>query len=243
LLLGVAAAVLSLKYRRNGCRLLLTALLALYICSIPLTATLLSRAIQSYHPLPAQIPSASDTGGRAIVVLAGGISYYAPEYGGDDIALRTLGRLRYAAQLARRSGLPLLVSGGSSDPDRAASLTEGVMMQRIAQSEFALDNPIWVEDSSRTTRENASNSSRILKAKGINTILLVTQAAHMARAVTAFQRNGMQVIAAPTLFFNEQPDALDINSWIPSAAAIDIVRYVLHEWLGRLWYWLQDEVY
>lgn len=220
-------------------------LLALYIFSIPLTATLFSRALQTYPPLDAGILLADNGSGpepiQAIVVLAGGIRYYSPEYGGDDIAPRTLGRLRYAAQLARRSSLPLLVSGGSSDSERDNALTEGAMMQHILQSEFVLTNPIWVEDRSQNTRENALYSSRILQSENIDRVVLVTQAMHMARAAAAFQRNGIEVVAAPTLFFSEQPEPLDIDSWIPSVPAIEITRYALHEWLGRIWYWLQDE--
>lgn len=221
-------------------------LLALYIFSIPLTATLFSRALQTYPALDAGILLANNSSDpepiQAIVVLAGGIRYYSPEYGGDDIALRTLGRLRYAAQLARRSGLPLLVSGGSGDSERDNALTEGVMMQRMLQSEFVLTNPVWVEDRSQNTQENALYSSRILRSNSVNRVLLVTTAMHMARAVMAFRRNGIDVVAAPTLFFSEQPEPLDIDSWIPSVPAIEITRYALHEWLGRIWYRLQDEV-
>jgi uncharacterized SAM-binding protein YcdF (DUF218 family) len=217
-------------------------LLALYIFTIPLTANLLSHTIQPYQPVSEQILSDPAAAAQAIVVLAGGIRYYAPEYDGDDIALRTLGRVRYAARLARRSGLPLLVSGGSSDSEREASLSEGIMMQRLLRSEFALDNEIWIEDNSQNTRENAINCSLILRSRGIDTVFLVTQAAHMVRAMTAFQHNGIKVIPAPTLFFNEQPELLDIYSWIPSTVAIDSIRYTVYEWLGRLWYWLQDEL-
>ena len=49
----------------------------------------------------------------AIVVLGGGRYDEAPEYGDDTISLAGLRRVRYAAVLQRRTGLPVLVSGGS----------------------------------------------------------------------------------------------------------------------------------
>lgn len=243
LLLGLFGFLLSFKYSRLGRRLLSIGLVALYFSSLPITASVLSTSIQHYPALDAA--DLNQHQARAIVVLGGGIDYYAPEYAsayyGNNVGRRTMGRVRYAAWLARRTGLPVLVSAGTRDPDNEDGLSSGQMMAGVLSDEFALSNPVWIEDQSRTTRQNASFSSRILREKNIDTVFLVTHAAHMPRAVAAFQRNGINVIAAPTLFFSNKPKPLDLHSWLPLVSAMYVVRYVLHEWLGQLWYWLLDD--
>jgi uncharacterized SAM-binding protein YcdF (DUF218 family) len=230
--------LLSFRSHRAGRRLMAAAVLALYICSTPFCAALFSRTIQLYPALSEAAPEHERAG--AIVVLAGGVRPFSPEYDGDDMALRTVGRVRYAARLAKRTALPLLVSGGTTQPDNDMALSEGRMMQRLLRTEFAVDNVIWIEDTSLTTRENAINSSRLLRAHRIDTVLLVTHAAHMARALAAFRRNGIEAIAAPTLFFNEKLAPLELRAWLPALSAMSDTRYVLHEWLGRIWYWWRD---
>ena len=49
----------------------------------------------------------------AIVILGGGVRRHAAEYGGDTLGQLTLERVRYGARVARLTGLPVLVSGGS----------------------------------------------------------------------------------------------------------------------------------
>ena len=61
LLLGLAGALLVHRYRRFGVRLMVVALLLLYGCSIPLSAGLLSRALQSYPPLTPALLQAQPT--------------------------------------------------------------------------------------------------------------------------------------------------------------------------------------
>ena len=50
---------------------------------------------------------------QAIVVLGGGLYFDTPEYGGDTVGGSTLERLRYAATIARKTNLPVLVTGGA----------------------------------------------------------------------------------------------------------------------------------
>ena len=50
------------------------------------------------------------------MILGGGLRRSAPEYGGDTLGRLTLERLRYGAMLAKRTGLPVMVSGGTTLP-------------------------------------------------------------------------------------------------------------------------------
>ena len=219
--------------------MVLVGVVAAYIFGIPLTANILNHYIQSYEPLSAE--ALAQSGAGAIVVLAGGLYQNAPEYHDDTVHLRTLGRVRYAARLARASKLPVVASGGgvNEDKDDASRSSEAKLMGRLLQEEFGINNVI-IESGSRNTRENTINTAKLLRSLGINSIVLVTNAAHMPRAVVAFQRQHIRVTPAPTLFFPRRPEPLDIESWLPSVVAMYQMRYALHEVLGRMWYWWRD---
>jgi uncharacterized SAM-binding protein YcdF (DUF218 family) len=101
-----------------------------------------------------------------------------------------LERLLTGAQLQKQTGLPLLVTGGSVD-GRAPS--EGAVMQASLVRDFGV--PVrWVEQRSRNTVENAQFSAPMLKAAGVNTVLLVTHEDHMRRARMLFEAQGISVV-------------------------------------------------
>lgn len=234
ILLGLLGLLLLSVWLRLGMALLAVGALAAYLLSIPLTAGLLNRLGQPYPPLPES--QWNDRGAEAIVVLAGGLRTHAPAYEGSTLALRTVSRTRHAARLARHTGLPVIASGGYRHRDGPS---EAELMRRLLQEEFCVTGEVLIEDVSQTTRENAWNTAALLRTRGWRRVLLVTQAAHMARAAAAFRRAGVEVIPAPTLFFDDRPDPGDPYTWLPQVKDMEHIRYVLHEWLGRLWYrWL-----
>src|SRR5262249_22449780 len=53
-----------------------------------------------------------------------------------------------------------------------------------------------LDTKSRNTRENAVNTAAIFKARGWRSGILVTSAAHMPRALAAFQQVGLNVVPA-----------------------------------------------
>jgi uncharacterized SAM-binding protein YcdF (DUF218 family) len=178
-------------------------------------------------------------GAQAIVVLAAGRLQRAPEYGGRDVPdYLALARLRYAAHLQRRTGLPVLVSGGVGEGaglDRGNAL--GDEMAAALREDFGV--PVkWIEARSRDTGENAAYSAALLRADGVKRILLVTDAMHMPRARAAFERAGLDVVSAPTVFFGNQ--ARSLKSWVPSAEGMRRSWYAIYELLGLAWYKLRS---
>ncbi len=241
ILLGLLG-VLLLRWRpRLGQRSLIVGILLSYGFSIPITAQLLSHALQTNLPVTASALHAPAIG--AIVVLGGGLHEDAPEYGnGPTVHDRTLGRIRYAARLARLTGLPVLTSGGQGRLETGnTKASEAELMKTILEGEFGIPQ-VLTEMTSRDTWENATNSAMLLRERGIKTILLVSNAAHLPRAVTAFQAQGLTVIPAPTLFFDAKPNPVDLQSWLPSVTAIAEIHYMSYEGLGRLWYAIRHRV-
>ena len=142
-----------------------------------------------------------------------------------------MARLRYAANLARRSELPVLTSGGVM---HWHTLPLATLMAQTLVNEFNV-SVRWEEGRSQSTGTNALWSASMLKADGIKRILLVTHAWHIPRARRAFEKMGIEVIAAPTAF-----RTWPVRRWIslvPSAGALRETRWALHETVGRLWYW------
>ena len=184
-------------------------------------------------------PLTRSAGAQAIVVLAAGRHRNSTEYNGQDIPdYITLGRLRYTAKLHRETGLPVLVSGGSGIPEEAIKPLAAGMVSAL-QTDFA--TPVkWIEDQSGNTAENAKLSASILKQNGIRHILLVTDAMHMRRAKMMFEQQGLEVIAAPTLFFAS--DNLGLSDLLPGVEGLRLSNYAIYEWLGIAWYQLRYNI-
>jgi uncharacterized SAM-binding protein YcdF (DUF218 family) len=216
--------------RTSGNVVAVVAIVMIYLCSIPLTASLMMARLQ---PDPALNLSAFfSSGAQAVVVLGGGRNLGAAEYFGDTVNYRTLERLRYGAYLHRKTQLPILVSGGSPGQP---GVPEASLMKQVLEDEFK--TPVkWAETVSRTTFENAYNSAAILKDSGINTVFLVTYAWHMPRARAAFEHQGIRVVAAPTAFAAASITPGRLRAWLPDPHAMLIVYYALHEIIGLWWY-------
>ena len=132
-LLLVAALGLALRARlpRTGRSLVAAGILGLLVISIPVTADFLTTFVDTSPVLALE----DARNAQAIVILGGGIRRDAPEYGGDTLGTLTLERVRYGARVARLTGLPVLVTGGTVLARRAGSEAHaGGARERIRRS-------------------------------------------------------------------------------------------------------------
>jgi uncharacterized SAM-binding protein YcdF (DUF218 family) len=233
ILLGLLG--LMLVHHKSGKRLLLIAWTLLLLISLPAVSKLLMAGLESYPTLAQEQLDQLDA--EAIVVLGGGRYYQAPEFGGQDsVNRRTLFRLRYAALLARKTGLPVIPSGGIP---LILGKAEARINRDVLQDEFGV-RVEHIEQQSLTTWENARYTAQLMNKLGIGKIVLVTDAAHMPRAVYAFQHNNIDPIPAPTGFASTPIEGE--NFWLkilPNANALLTSYTALHEYLGLLWYRLR----
>lgn len=208
------------------------AFLGILACSTPVVASRLIQSIQAACPA---IDSLSG-GGDAIVILGGGVRSHAPEYGDrPDLNADELERLRHGARLHRATGRPILVTGGSPE----GSEPEALLMRDVLEKDFGAVTR-WIEPDSRTTRENAINSARILKAEGLKRIYLVSQGWHLARAVRAFESAGLKVTPAGTGC--KKVSGIRWLQFLPHPEALEMSYWSMHEWVGILWYDLISRV-
>ena len=192
--------------------------------STPLAGTALLSLLETPYDDPLRHP------GDAIVVLGAGTYFNAPEYGGDTVNGYSLERLRYGAQLYRRSGKPVLVSGGSPQGN---ATSEAAHMKALLEEEWRI--PVaWSEETSANTLANARNSAVMLARARIRRIYLVTHAWHMPRAQLAFESAGFVVIPAPTRYttrFELGPLVL-----LPGSDGMLHSSIFCREILGLIWY-------
>lgn len=230
-LIFLGLAGLLLLRLKTGRRMLALSLALLWLLSLPVVADLLCKGLERIPPVTAEQIEAAKP--EVIVVLGGGRNLDAPEYHGDTVTPNTLARLRYAALLAHRTGLPVIPSGGNPG---AIGTPEAMLARDILQQEFSVQVK-EIERHSNTTWENARYTGQLLKRLGLSRILLVTDAAHMPRALYAFDRNGLQPLPAPTNFRSVGGSEISpLERYLPSGIAIRKSSFAVHEYLGWLLY-------
>lgn len=222
LLLAIAGLLLARRHPRAGRSVAAVGVATLFVLSMPIVAALLVRSLDASPPLDLEQAKSA----QAVVILGGGTRRGAPEYGGDTLGRLTLERVRYGARVARQTGLPVLVSGGSVSGDEA----EAKLMREALANEYGVDVR-WAEDRSRTTHENAVESAAILRAAGVRRVVLVAHSFDMPRATAEFASQGIETIAAPTGIVTLRVDSpLD---FLPSVAGIEGSYYALYEMLAN----------
>jgi len=217
------------RHRRSGRFLAWSGLIGLLLLAMPAVSGFLLATLERNLPLtppPGRPP-------QAIVILGGDTLHGASQTPIVHLGPLSLERVRAGALLARRTGLPILITGGALrtyEPPVAAMMADSLV------HEFGV--PVeWVERESRDTWENAHLSAAILRAHGINSIYLVTQAWHMRRAIVAFADTGMTVTAAPTRL--DRTTAPLAEDFVPEVGAWRASYYAMHEWVGWIWYSLR----
>jgi len=234
LIISIAGLILLPRKQVLAMILMGSSLTILLLLSMPVVAKYLAATQEIYPPL--NFYALDEFAPQAIVVLGGGLRSPAPEYKAQvTLKNRTLLRVRYAALLAKQTGIPLLVSGGKVL--KAENPSEAEIMTAVLSNEYDL-SVRWQEGNSRNTAENALYTNKVLSKEGVRRIILVTHALHMRRAIEQFRLQGFLVMPAPTVFWSRSEE-LDLFSFLPSASALQRSSLVIHEIMGRVWYRLR----
>src|SRR5580704_9286512 len=228
IVLSAAAAWLTLWYPRFGLAVTIVATSLLYLAALPVIA---ARMLEDVEIKPPTKPDFSAA--QAIVVLGGGIKRGDGDKVPDTLGAWSLERIDFAAHAYRELNLKVAVTGGRPAGARSA---EAALMKATLESDFNV--PVtWVENRSRTTFENALYTKELLKADNVTTVVLVTNAWHMRRALWSFERVGLHAIPWPAPLTCDETDRLD--DYLPSMFALLGSYQALHEAIGLAYYRLR----
>jgi uncharacterized SAM-binding protein YcdF (DUF218 family) len=219
MLAALLGGLAALRGARIGAWVAVLAAALLLALSTQLVSGLLLVSLESpARPVGAPPPAA--------ILVLGAETRTGPD--GADVGPLTLERLRRAADLQRETGLPLLVTAGTTTPS-ATPLAE--LMRQTLEESFRV--PVrWVEPAARNTSENATRSAAILAPEGIASVLLVTHAWHMQRARAAVSRAGLVAWPAPVRA-ERTPDGRP-DDWVPRPDYLAMSWFALREWAGLL---------
>src|SRR5215469_18090917 len=225
----VALAVwATLWHPRFGILVALVAVSLLYLAALPVIGAYMLEDVEVKPP-----PKPNFSAAQAIVVLGGGARRGDGDTVPDTLGPWTLERLDFAAHAYRKLNLKVAVTGGRTQGLHTA---EATLMKAALETDFGV--PVtWVESQSRSTYENALYTQRLLQADNVTTVVLVTNAWHMRRALWSFERVGLRAIAYPAPLTYEETDRAD--DYLPSSGALLESYHALHEAIGLAYYRLR----
>jgi uncharacterized SAM-binding protein YcdF (DUF218 family) len=190
-----------------------------------------------YPPFDTAKLSADERQQIQFVVVLGNNSHVSdpglPQIG--QLGTPSLYRLTEGIRIHRElPGSRLVVGGGTSQDDPRSNAAVAGQAARLLGVD---SNRLVLEDRPRDTAEEAAYLKPLL---GSRPFVLVTSAAHMARAVRLFQAAGLKPLAAPTDFILKDKQRRSSGDFLPSCGNLEISRQVIYEWLGNLWNWAQE---
>ncbi len=166
------------------------------------------------------------------IIVLGGVVDTITATGRDDPSLTERAeRLTEAVTLARAYPEARIVFSGGDGALVYKTVSEREIVEKFFK-DMGLDmSRVTFEDESRTTRENARYTSKIIKQKPGERWLLVTSAFHMWRAQRCFQSTGLKTIPWPVDYTTRGPE--DLERFPPRASEgwrrIDLA---VKEWIG-----------
>ncbi len=147
----------------------------------------------------------ADTDGRAdaMVILGAGVS------GACTPNLAGVRRVLLGAAALRHDRAPVaIVTGGASDRD----CTIAEAMRRLAIDVGVPPSKLIVESHARSTYENATRTTPLLRTLGARRVLLVTDKLHMGRAAQTFEARG----------FDVERSSVPVNEHAPNNVALGL---------------------
>lgn len=226
-------------YRRRSWQtaVLVVGFLTLFLGGNRWVSLALARNLEWQYLPPEPLPQAD-----VIVVLGG--STQSVDYPQPVVNLNEAGdRLLYAAWLYQQGVAEQLLLVGGRLPGTTEQ--EAVDMAAVLEMMGVPRERLWLETKSLNTYENGLYAKEFLAEEGIERIVLVTSAIHMPRSVAVFEKQGFEVVPAPTDYNSVRPewDAGEAPSpgsqllyLMPSVESLQLTTRVMKESLGILIY-------
>ena len=235
------------RKRRWALPLSITGWLVIALPAMPVVSDALLRQLedQAAALTPKSIPKAD-----AVLVLGGGIRP-APTKGLGVEVNEAGDRLLCGVRLWKQGTAPVLITSGArvSFKPNDPIAPEAVLSQQLAQELGVPASAVLLNDSARTTAEEAQRIHELATAEGWKKLIVVTSAFHMPRALASFQHQSDLQIIPVACDYRLDPQSKDqALSWqallidlIPSSDSLEQTTQVLKEHLGLLVYKLRGQ--
>jgi|SRR5450759_1975926 len=218
-----------LKRKRTGLVCGFISVVWLGLISFPFLPDLLVKSLETRFPPLLEFSQINSNDSIQILVLGAGVSDDINLPPNDQLSSQSLCRLSEAIRLHRLLKTSQLVLRGSvagenigkSEPFTQAALALGVE-----------ENKIRLLGTPKNSRMEAFEYTR--KFGTNKTLILVTDAIHMPRAMFLFQKAGQKPIPAPTNHLLKS-NGRKLSDCFPSALNIYKMEYSMHEILGLAW--------
>jgi uncharacterized SAM-binding protein YcdF (DUF218 family) len=177
---------------------------------------------------------------QAIVVLGGAVAEPSAQRQASALG-NSSDRLLLALRLYHAGKAPLILLSGGNNPllENSTRVSEAAEMRALLEEWGIPSSAMIVEETSVNTHENSVFSYRLLAARGISRIILVTSAFHMPRAAATFRKTGFDVVSAPADFHNRGQGLGFVSRLFPNSKALEDSSLAMHEWLGIFVYRLK----
>ena len=239
LLVVLATANLWRKRRETRRRLLLLTIpLALFLVwCMPVVSHLALGSLEWPYPPLKERPDDAE----AIVVLGGWVRVEDEEGTRYELGGDARSRCREAARVYRQGKpLPIVISGGKVDPDAPGPAVAVAMREFLLEEKHVPARDLIVEDGSRTTYENAVETCRLLGERGIQKVILITDAGSLRRATACFRKQGYECVPCGCRYHG--PMDWSAHAFLPDLNAAGGTQEAFHEWLGIAWYRLHGRL-
>lgn len=231
--LFAAAGVLAALFRRRGTAwalLIGAALLFVIVGWTPVGPALLMTQEDRFPQPTITVPV------TGIIMLGGAVDTHITS-DRNSVALNDAAeRLTATAELSRRfPDASIFLSGGGSHITADSSLSESQVATNLLISIGVPASRIAMEERSRNTCENGTESQATLKPQPGERWLLVTSASQMPRAVACFRAAGFPIVPYPVDYRTR--GSADLTR--PSASialGLDAADLAAHEWIGLITY-------
>ncbi|MBF0544661.1 MAG: YdcF family protein [Candidatus Riflebacteria bacterium] len=170
------------------------------------------------------LPHSCDKADAIFVLAAGTQKDGSPGYSGMQ-------RVLHGIELFKEKRAPVLVFStgkpfGEADEEKCVASITKLLLGDVCNVIF--------QKNMLDTRGEALSGANILFPRGIKKILLVTNGAHIFRAVKIFEKVGFTVLPAPV----QEPGHLKYS--LDSSG--QLLKSVIHEWIGLMLYYLRGEI-
>lgn len=233
LLVGLAAW----SRRRLSLALIASATLAFLILAMPMAAGVLERPLAD----GAAVFDAETAAATVILVPTAGI--FADPEGAWWPSATSIRRAVAGRALQQRTGLPLLLIGGSPAGESESEAVTVARQLGLIGADGPASPPVILGTEARNSAETAEAARLVVERLGGGRLVLVTTPIHMARMAASLRAVGLVVsghAAAAAVPLRRPLGTLE--PYLPSAAGLARSGAALHEYLAILWYLLNGDL-